>query len=90
MLMLGHAHYLALNLPRWLQEPGWLQAGQLRVGDQLRTAAGTDVPVTGLRYNVGHAAVYTLTVAHDHTFFVGTAQGAGTECTRLWRGRCYS
>jgi hypothetical protein len=30
--------------------------------------------VTGLRYNVGHAAVYTLTVAHDHTFFVGTAR----------------
>jgi hypothetical protein len=28
----------------------------------------------GLRYNVGHAAVYRLTVAHEHTFFVGTAR----------------
>jgi hypothetical protein len=46
----------------------------LRRGDHLRTASGTDVRVTGLRYNGGHAVVYTLTVAHDHTFFVGSAR----------------
>ena len=54
--------------------PGWLPAGQLRVGDHLRTASGRDVVVTGLRQGVGHAMVYTLTIAHDHTFFVGSAQ----------------
>ena len=46
----------------------------MRRGDHLRTASGTDVRVTGLRYNAGHAVVYTLTVAHDHTFFVGSAR----------------
>jgi len=30
--------------------------------------------VVGLRRNVGEAVVYTLTVAKDHTFFVGAAR----------------
>jgi len=30
--------------------------------------------VVGLRRNVGQAVVYTLTVAKDHTFFVGSAR----------------
>jgi len=30
--------------------------------------------VVGLRRNVGHAVVYTLTVAKDHAFFVGSAR----------------
>jgi len=62
----------------WVDEgaskPGWLEAGQLRVGDRLREADGAEAVVAGLRRNVGRAAVYTLTVAKDHTFFVGTAQ----------------
>jgi hypothetical protein len=37
-------------------------------------ASGKDVRVTRLRYNGGHAAVYTLTVAYDHTLFVGFAR----------------
>ncbi len=53
---------------------GWVLAGQLHKGDQLRTARGSAVQVVGLRYHVGRAAVYTLTVAKDHTFFVGAAR----------------
>ena len=60
--------------------PGWQWAGHLRTGDHLRTATGVDVVVTGLRYNVGHAVVYTLTVAHDHTFFVGTVRVLVHNC----------
>ncbi len=52
----------------------WLKARQLRSGDRLRTAQGRDVTILRLRRHVGHAVVYTLTVAHDHTFFVGTAR----------------
>ena len=62
----------------WVDEgaskPGWLEAGRLRVGDRLREADGAEAVVAGLRRNVGRAVVYTLTVAKDHTFFVGTAQ----------------
>jgi len=57
-----------------LRRAGWLQAGQLRPGDRLRTAGGKAVTVVRVRWNVGSAPVYTLTVARDHTFFVGRAQ----------------
>jgi len=56
-----------------LAHSGWLHAEHLRPGDRLRTATGTDVVVIRVRRNVGHAVVYTLTVARDHTFFVGPA-----------------
>jgi hypothetical protein len=52
---------------------GWVEAGGLRVGDRLRTEGGRDVTVVALRYHTGYAHVYTLTVAHDHDFFVGAA-----------------
>jgi len=53
---------------------GWIAAGDLVLGDRLRTPTGTDATVLGVRRDVDRAAVYTLTVAKDHTFFVGTAQ----------------
>ncbi len=53
--------------------PAWVQAGDLRVGDRIRTASGQDVSVVALRYHTGQAHVYTLTVAADHDFFVGSA-----------------
>ena len=57
-----------------LDHPGWLEAGQLRPGDRLRTADGHGVTVLALHWNAGEAHVYTLTIAKDHTFFVGSAQ----------------
>jgi len=57
-----------------LAHAGWLHAEHLRPGDRLRTATGKDVVVVRVRRNMGHAVVYTLTVAKDHTFFVGAAR----------------
>lgn len=67
-----HPFYVDASAVR--QQPGWVQAGDLRVGDRLRDASGRDVGVVGVRYNVDRAVVYTLSVATDHTFFVGAAQ----------------
>jgi len=73
----GGAITVTADHPFWidagahLSGPGWLPAGQLRAGDKLRTADGRDAVVTGLRQHVGKAVVYTLTVARDHTYFVG-------------------
>jgi len=53
---------------------GWIQAGDLVLGDRLRTPSGQDVAVLGVQRGVGRAAVYTLTVAKDHTFFAGSAK----------------
>jgi len=76
----GGAITVTADHPFWvdagnlLLTPGWLHAGQLRVDDRLRTAGGAEAVVVGLRRDVGRAAVYSLTVARDHTFFVGTAR----------------
>src|ERR671928_115677 len=52
---------------------GFSRQGSCDGATDLHMASGKDVRVTSLRYNGGHAAVYTLTVAYDHTFFVGFA-----------------
>jgi RHS repeat-associated protein len=64
-------HAFWVNGGRLLRTPGWLQAKDLWLGDELRTQSGTGVHVIHLRHNVGRAVVYTLTVVKDHTFFVG-------------------
>jgi RHS repeat-associated protein len=67
--------------------PQWVQAGDLRVGDRLRTENGRDVTITALHYDTGYAHVYTLTVASDHDFFVGQADvlvhNANAPCAQL-------
>jgi len=67
-----HPFYVDKSAVR--DQAGWVAAGQLRVGDRLRTERGMDVAVASMRANAGRAVVYTLTVATDHTFFVGTAR----------------
>ena len=90
----GSSIKVTADHPFWVDQgidfrgPGWLPAGQLRPGDQLRTAEGRSVRVVGLRYNVGKADVYTLTVSGDHDFFVGSAHvlvhNADTPCRTLF------
>jgi len=57
-----------------LPHPEWQYAEHLRRGDRLRTADGQAAYVARVRMGVGTAPVYTLTVAHDHTFFVGASR----------------
>jgi hypothetical protein len=57
-----------------LRAPAWQQAQHLRAGDQLRRADGGVAIVARVRMDAGTAPVYTLTVAKDHTFFVGAAK----------------
>ncbi len=61
---------------------GWVKAGQLRPGDRLRTTRGQGhaVTVVRVRQHAGKAVVYTLTVAQDHTFFVGIAKVLVHNC----------
>ncbi len=76
----GSAITVTADHPFWVDSgalftgPGWLAAGHLLPGDRLRTASGRDATVAGVRRGVGQAVVYTLTVAKDHTFFVGNAR----------------
>jgi len=76
----GSAITVTADHPFWVDSgaqlagAGWFAAGRLQAGDELRTASGAPVMVVGLRHDVGTAVVYTLTVANDHTFFVGSAR----------------
>jgi len=56
-----------------IAHPEWLAAGDLQVGDRLRTKDAKGTTVLRVRYHTGYAQVYTLTVAADHDFFVGTS-----------------
>jgi len=68
------SHPFWVDHGRGLRGAGWLDAGHVQPGDRLRTVSGTDIVVVRVRRNAGRAVVYTLTVAHDHTFFVDTAR----------------
>jgi hypothetical protein len=82
----GSAITATLSHPFWvdggalIKAAGWFAAGDLRPGDRLRTAGGRDITVVRVRRGVGDAPVYTLTVATDHTFFVGSARVLVHNC----------
>ena len=60
--------------------PGWLKAGELRIGDQLRTVGAAEATVISLRYHVAKVEVFTLTLGRNHDFFVGTSQVLVHNC----------
>ncbi|MFC7303222.1 polymorphic toxin-type HINT domain-containing protein [Streptomyces monticola] len=57
--------------PFWVPELGeWIDATDLKSGQWLRTSAGTQVFVTAIERRTQRAAVYNLTVAGLHTYYV--------------------
>jgi Pretoxin HINT domain len=57
--------------PVWCEtRNGWVLAGELKVGDHIRTATGTAC-ISGIRLAQAGATVYNLSVAGGATFFVG-------------------
>ncbi|CAM5631337.1 Hint domain-containing protein [Streptomyces fimicarius] [Streptomyces griseus] len=59
------------NHPFWLtDDQRWKNAGDLRVGDELRTTDGTGVAVTEVRDQQGRHRTHDLTVDELHTYYV--------------------
>ena len=59
------------NHPFWVADAGiWVEAGDLRGGEWLRTSSGTWVQVTATTRRVQPAVVHNLTVAEHHTYYV--------------------
>jgi len=50
---------------------GFVPAGELVAGDRVETASGTSGTVGAATWDGGRATMWNLTVAVDHTFFVG-------------------
>ena len=77
--------------PLYVQGQGWVEAGSVGIGTSIVSRAGPALQVTALTWQrnkaeelaagtgspFGGYTVYNLTVADDHTFFVGTT-GGGT------------
>ncbi|MER7806620.1 polymorphic toxin-type HINT domain-containing protein [Streptomyces sp900116325] len=58
--------------PFWLSDSGrWADAGELGRGDELRTAAGSTLTVTGVSRYTRRLTTYDLTVEGIHTYYVG-------------------
>ncbi len=63
--------------PFYVQGAGFVEAGQLAIGNAIVTRAGPDLVVKGVQSqsrSEGYA-VYNFAVADDHTYFVGIANG---------------
>ncbi|NUT53402.1 MAG: hypothetical protein HOV94_39870 [Saccharothrix sp.] len=59
------------NHPFWsVNADRWVDAGQLRSGDLLRTSAGTSVQIDAVQSHTAHRRTYDLTVDEDHTYYV--------------------
>ncbi len=75
--------------PFFVPNQGWVEAGSLGIGTSIVTRAGPQMAVASVTWQknkaqelasaggLGGYTVYNLTVADDHTFFVGTT-GGGT------------
>ncbi|MFI9387758.1 polymorphic toxin-type HINT domain-containing protein [Kutzneria sp. NPDC052558] len=61
------------NHPFWVDsQKTWINAGNLKTGERLRTDDGHSVTVTGLHTHDETTQVYNLTVDGTHTYYVGT------------------
>jgi hypothetical protein len=51
----------------------WIAAGQLRVGERIRTKTGA-VPIEAIRWKKGEHRVYNIEVEADHAYFVSRVE----------------
>lgn len=80
------------NHPIWVDGSGWLEAIDLRVGDRLMAPDGDLVHVAEVSVRQVDEAVYNLTVASVHTYYVlaGTVPVLVHNCgtaTVTWQGK---
>ncbi|MFS8101768.1 DUF6531 domain-containing protein [Lentzea alba] len=91
------------NHPFWSVTAGrWVDAGELRAGDLLRTAAGTFVQITAVRAYTASQRTYDLTINGTNTYYAlagstpllvhncGTGGSASTPTQQVGSGNAYS
>jgi len=60
--------------PFWVEDEGWVPAGNIVAGDVLRTRSGERVPVVASTVVQETVPVYNLEVAGAHTYFVSNGE----------------
>jgi hypothetical protein len=62
------------NHPFYTTDRGWIEAGQLRAGEHVRTATGSAATVLSFTVDAHPATMWDITVAGAHSFFVGSGE----------------
>jgi hypothetical protein len=60
------------NHPFFTADRGWVKAGDLQIGEHIRTLDGTDAVVESFTVKIGPAMMWDITVNTAHSFFVGS------------------
>ena len=71
--------------PWYTEDKGWVNAGDLRIGEHIRKAEGESGEVQSLEFVRKPKVMYNLTVEQAHTFFVGQQQWLvhnASQCNR--------
>ncbi len=62
---------VTLEHPFYVEGKGWIKAGNLSIGDSLRTLDGKTVAISTLHKKDEEHTVYNITVDQQHNYFVG-------------------
>ena len=60
--------------PFWVEDGGWTEAKDLRIGDRLLSRTGQSIAIDGIVDSGRVEQVHNLEVENDHTYFVATLQ----------------
>jgi hypothetical protein len=67
--------------PFWVVGRGWLNAGDLAVGDRLQSLNGAQPPVVSISARAVATTVYNFEVAGDHNYYITEAQLLVHNCS---------
>ena len=79
--------HTTFNHPWLTTDRGWIDAGNLRLGEQVQRLDGTTATVTQVTLIPGAQDMYDLTVSNLHTFVVGIIQAVVHNCSGTALGK---
>jgi RHS repeat-associated protein len=68
------------NHPFFTTHRGWVNAGDLKIGEKVRTATGSDATVVSFTVDDHSANMWDITVDGAHSFFVGSGRVLVHNC----------
>jgi len=74
------------NHPFFTAGRGWVLAGSLVIGEQVRTDTGHAATVTGFTLEATPSSMWDITVTDAHSFFVGSGAVLVHNCPAAWQG----
>ncbi|WP_249228041.1 polymorphic toxin-type HINT domain-containing protein [Kutzneria sp. CA-103260] len=70
--------------PFWVVDRGWVDAGDLRVGEHLQSRDGSQPAIASITTKSTSTTVYNFEVEGDHNYYVTEGQLLVHNCARIW------